>query len=135
MALNLAGVERDEVSRGMALVAGPAVRATTRMLVAVQPSRGGRPLADGANVRVHLATAETLGRFRMAAEPSGDGEILGALILAEAIPAALGDRFVLRWPSPAETAGGGRVLDPAPPARLVRRRLDGSADGSAGRRR
>ena len=126
VALNLAGIERDDVSRGMALVAGPAVRATTRMLVAVQPSRGGRPLADGANVRVHLATAETLGRFRMAGEPSGDGEILGALILAEAIPAALGDRFVLRWPSPAETAGGGRVLDPAPPARLVRRRLDGS---------
>ena len=32
---------------------------------------------------------------------------------------------MLRRPSPATTIGGGRVLDPAPPARLVRRRLDG----------
>ncbi|MET1232400.1 MAG: selenocysteine-specific translation elongation factor [Candidatus Limnocylindrales bacterium] len=126
VALNLARVERDDVARGMALVAGPAVHATTRMLVAVRQSRGGRSLTDGATLRVHLATAETLGRLRMAAEASGDGEILGALILAEPMPAALDDRFVLRWPSPAETAGGGRVLDPAPPARLVRRRLDGA---------
>ena len=71
VALNLAGIERDDVSRGMALVAGPAVRATTRMLVAVQPSSGGRPLADGATVRVHLATAETLARFRMAGRAVG----------------------------------------------------------------
>ena len=108
---------------------GPAVQATTRLLVEVRPSIGSRPLADGATVRVHLATAETLARLRLVArtgsESSAASRRLGALILAEPIAAALDDRFVLRWPSPAETAGGGRVLDPAPPARLVRRRLDG----------
>jgi selenocysteine-specific elongation factor len=130
VALNLATVERGEVARGMALVSGPAVHATTHLLVSVRPSPGAR-LVDGATVRIHLATAETLGRLRLAdpaldADASGgdDGDRLGVLILAEPIPAALDDRFVLRRPSPAETIGGGRVLDPAPAARLVRRRLD-----------
>jgi selenocysteine-specific elongation factor len=130
VALNLAGVVREELARGMALVDGAAVHGTTRLLVAVCPSPGAR-LVDGATVRVHLATAETLGRLRLAsigpdADGPGDndGERLGALILVDPIPAALDDRFVLRLPSPAQTIGGGRVLDPAPPPRLVRRRLD-----------
>ena len=128
VALNLTGVGRDAMARGQAVVAGPAVHATSRLLVEVRMSAGARPLVDGATVRVHLGTAETLARLRMSAAPEprdpGDAR-LGALILAEPIAAALDDRFVLRWPSPATTAGGGRVLDPAPPARLVRRRLDG----------
>ncbi len=128
VALNLTGVERDAMARGLALVAGPAVQATSRLLIELRPSAGSRPLVDGATLRVHLATAETLARLRLAATSDTDdrgGARLGALILAEPIAAALDDRFVLRWPSPAGTAGGGRVLDPAPPARLVRRRLDG----------
>jgi selenocysteine-specific elongation factor len=127
VALNVTGVERDSLARGVMLAVGPAVVATTRLLVELRPSAGSRPLVDGATVRVHLATAETLARLRLAAGPDtgdrGDAR-LGALILAKPIAAALDDRFVLRWPSPAGTAGGGRVLDPAPPARLVRRRLD-----------
>ena len=151
VALNLAGVERDAIARGMALVAGPAVRATTRLLVALRPSPRARPLRDGDTVRVHLGTAQVLGRLRLArTDPAranasdaaatrtddppavadgraGDAdEWVGALVLAEPIPAALDDRFVLRWPSPAETLAGGRVIDPAPPPRLVRRRLDGA---------
>ena len=128
MALNLTGVDRESLARGLTLVSGPAVQATSRLLVEVRPSAGSRPLVDGATLRVHLATAETLARLRLVAptDPSqGDDTRLGALILAEPIAAALDDRFVLRWPSPAATGGGGRVLDPAPPARLVRRRLDG----------
>ena len=128
VALNLTGVEREPLARGLVLVAGPAVQATSRLLVELRPSAGSRPLVDGATLRVHLATAETLARLRLVAtsDPSQGGDTrLGALILAEPIAAALDDRFVLRWPSPAATGGGGRVLDPAPPARLVRRRLDG----------
>ena len=40
VALNLAGVERGEVARGMALVSGPAVHATMRLLVAVRAESG-----------------------------------------------------------------------------------------------
>jgi selenocysteine-specific elongation factor len=129
VALNLAGVTRADLARGMALVGGPDVRATRRLLVAVRPSRDGRPLRDGAEVRVHLGTAETIARLRLGHDVGGPahsaaGELLGALSTTDALPAALDDRIVLRWPSPAETAGGGRVLDAAPPARLVRRRLE-----------
>jgi len=126
VALNLAGVERDQVVRGMVLCGGPAVRDTDRLLVALRPVRGGRPPADGAELRVHLGTDEVLGRLRLA-PAAGSAEALGVLRLARPIAAALDDRFVLRWPSPAGTAGGGRILDAAPSPRLVRRRPDASA--------
>jgi len=128
VALNLVGVEHDQVVRGMVLCNGPAVRATDRLLVAIRPVRGGRPLADGAELRVHLGTDEVLGRLRLARGSNG-ADTLGALRLARPIAAALDDRFVLRWPSPAATAGGGRILDAAPSAGLVRRRPDATVLG------
>jgi selenocysteine-specific elongation factor len=128
VALNLAGVERDQVVRGMVLCDGPAVRATDRLLVALRPVRGGRPPADGAELRVHLGTDEVIGRLRLASAAES-AEALGVLRLARPIAAALDDRFVLRWPSPAVTAGGGRILDAAPSARLVRRRPDATVLG------
>jgi selenocysteine-specific elongation factor len=123
VALNLAGVERDQVVRGMVLCNGPAVRATDRLLVALRPVRGGRPPADGAELRIHLGTDEVIGRLRLARGSTAE-ETLGALRLARPMAAALDDRFVLRWPSPAVTAGGGRILDAAPSPRLARRRPD-----------
>jgi selenocysteine-specific elongation factor len=128
VALNLAGAERDEVARGMVLCNGPAVRATDRLLVALRPVPGGRPPADGTELRVHLGTDEVLGRLRLARGSTAE-ETLGVVRLARPIAAALDDRFVLRWPSPAETAGGGRILDAAPSARLVRRRPDATVLG------
>ena len=125
VALNLAGVERDEVARGMVLCNGPAVRATDRLLVALRPVPGGRPPADGTELRVHLGTDEVLGRVRLAR--GSTAEALGAFRLARPMAATLDDRFVLRWPSPAGTAGGGRIIDAAPSPRLVRRRPDASA--------
>ena len=61
VALNLTGIERDAVARGMVLVAGASVQATSRLLVAVRPSAGSRPLVDGATVRVHLAHGRDAG--------------------------------------------------------------------------
>jgi selenocysteine-specific elongation factor len=66
-------------------------------------------------VRLHLLAGETLARAR-AVEPAelapGSTGVV-ELRLDRALPAARGDRFVLRRPSPALTLGGGELLDPA----------------------
>ena len=123
VALNLAGLEPGEIARGVVLCNGPAVRATGRLLAWLRPAAGTRPLRDGAELRLHLGTDELLCRLRAAGPRSADG-FAAILTLARPTAAALDDRFVLRWPSPAGTAAGGRVLDPLPPRTIVRRRPD-----------
>ncbi len=44
--------------------------------------------------------------------------------LESPLPLARGDRFILRYPSPGETIGGGVVVDPAPGRRWRRHRPD-----------
>ncbi len=66
---------------------------------------------------MHLGTAEVMARIqpRQPIPPGGRG--LARLALETPLVARGGDRFVLRSYSPVVTIGGGRVLDPAPPAR------------------
>ena len=141
-ACNLAGPALGEVSRGAVLAAGPGVAATDRLLVALRaPAQLGgavgrrRDLHDGEQVRLHLGTdqAEAVvrgpgrGRFvgleRTKGQGLSSGEVPAVLRLARPVAAAVGDRFVLRWPSPAGTAAGGRILDLQPPAGASRRRV------------
>jgi selenocysteine-specific elongation factor len=122
VALNLAGIEREAISRGLVLCSGPSVSGTARMLVELRPVAGGRPLGDSAELRLHVGTDVASCRLRVAGSTAR--EVLALLTLSRPMAAALDDRFVLRWPSPADTAAGGRVLDPLPARRLVRRRPD-----------
>lgn len=125
--LNLAGVDRADLRRGQALVPKGALGASSVLTaeVVILPSLA-TALPDGARVRVHLGTADAAGRLTRAdSGPAGraytPGETAFAQIFLEASVAARpGDRFILRRPSPAETLGGGRVLD-AGRARLKRR--------------
>ena len=54
-----------------------------------------------------------------------DGRRVATLRLARPVAVAVGDRFVLRGPSPATTAAGGAVIDAAPPTGPSRRRVSG----------
>jgi selenocysteine-specific elongation factor len=52
------------------------------------------------------------------------GEAATALLRLDApVAASVGDRFVVRRPSPGQVVAGGIVLDPLPPTGLARRRL------------
>ena len=133
VALNLVGVETAELCRGQLLAAGPAVVAADRLVVAIRPPVGlGRaparwPLAHGAAVRLHLGTDQveaTVRRSRRDTASLPTGEEIVRLVLARPVAAAIGERFVLRWPSPPGTAAGGRILDPAPAIGVSRRRAD-----------
>jgi len=123
-AANLAGVETNDVARGD-VIAAPGTMAVTSMLdVELRLLPDARPLADGARVRVHLASAEALARVRLlGADAVAPGaSALAQLRLARPVATGRGDRLVLRSPSPALTIGGAVVLDPLPPRRRARDR-------------
>jgi selenocysteine-specific elongation factor len=126
--LNLAGVERASLRRGQALVVRGGLEPTSVLTVEVTwlPSVAAA-VEDGARLRVHLGTADVAGRVhRLALQTSEDRAFVSGsngfaqITLESPLPARLGDRFVLRRPSPVETVGGGRVLDAGRP-RLKRR--------------
>ena len=134
--LNLAGVDRADLRRGQALVPKGALDAASVLTAEVSVLSGlSAPLADGARVRVHLGTADVAGRMSLVlAGPAGGADTGGPVVrvftpgetafaqisLESPVAARPGDRFILRRPSPAETLGGGRVLDAGRP-RLKRK--------------
>lgn len=120
VAVNLAGVERDDLARGMVVVANPSLRPASILDVEVNMLKSAPAIASGSHVRLSLGTAEVLA---VADAIGGDGLEPGntqwVQLRTEAPIVALpGDRFILRRESPLETLGGGIVLDPwAPRAR------------------
>src|SRR5712691_11914470 len=136
-AVNIAGVEVEEIERGQSLVTAGAFQATRLADAVVEMLPGARPLKHGARVRFHQGTAEILGRVSIIGQlPSAAGDSPSSrgpqAILAPGSrafvrlrlerPAVLtrGDRFILRAYSPAVTIAGGHVLDPKPPPTAIR---------------
>jgi len=114
VALNLTGVEKDELQRGMVIV-----RPGTLAPVSVVSARvevlgaASEAIAHDEAVKVHAGTAEVMARMSLlegaTLEPGATG--WAQLRLAEPLAVAVGDRFVIRRPSPPETLGGGAVAD------------------------
>jgi selenocysteine-specific elongation factor len=122
-AVNLAGLDLRELSRGDVLARPGSLRPTSLVDVELSLLPGERPLKDEARVRVHLASAERLARVRVLSGERIEAGATGFAQLRLEAPgvAGRGDRLVLRSYSPALTIGGGRVLDPLP---AKRRRAD-----------
>lgn len=116
-AINLQGVDVDEVVRGQVLA--PAARFTPSSMLDVRLhllDSAPRPLRTRARVRLHLGTAELLARVVMISSPQLEPGSSGFAQLRLESPASAlpGDRFILRSYSPSMTIGGGEVLDPLP---------------------
>lgn len=118
-AVGIAGIERSAVSRGDVLVTDELAWATATALdVEIELDAGApKSLKSRSRVRVHMGTAEVMARVlpRVPIEPGGRG--LARLRLETPLVGRAEDRFVLRSYSPVTTIGGGRILDPHPPAR------------------
>ncbi|MBI2774357.1 MAG: selenocysteine-specific translation elongation factor [Chloroflexi bacterium] len=114
VALNLTGVDRNELERGM-VVSRPGsltpVSVLGLRLRALASASGA--IEHDELVKVHVGTAEIMGRVSvLEGDAIGPGEERWAqLRLAEPAAAVVGDHLVLRRPSPPETVGGGRVAD------------------------
>ncbi|MBP7893096.1 MAG: selenocysteine-specific translation elongation factor, partial [Firmicutes bacterium] len=113
VALNLAGLERGEIERGMVLAA-PGILQPSRLFDAeltLLPSAA--PVEHGDCMHLHMGTAEATCRVRViggdAAFPGETALVQLELAECEGV-AARGDRFIVRTYSPMSTAGGGRIL-------------------------
>ncbi len=122
-AVNLSGLAVDDVARGDVLVTPghyqPTRRLDARLRLLKDLSAG---LKHGTEVKVFAGTSETIANVRiLGAEtlnPGDEGWI--QLELRDPLVLVRGDRYILRRPSPAETLGGGQVLDPNPKQRHKR---------------
>ena len=117
-ALALVGVAREELDRGQVAVTGPGWAATTALDVSLELLPTARKsLTVRTRIRVHLGTAEVLGRVAQVRSIAPGETGMARLLLERPIVARGGDRFVIRSFSPVTTIGGGIVLDPFPPKR------------------
>ena len=64
-AVNLGGVEVEDLGRGEVLIAPGTMSATSMIDVEISLLASARPLVEGARVRVHVASAEVLARVRL----------------------------------------------------------------------
>ena len=123
-AVGLAGVARQDVSRGQWLVGDGAVAVGDRLDVRLTVWPGeAKALRSGTPVQVHLGSACGMGT--VAVLEAGDRIAPGdtarvQLVLRQPMGAWHGDRVVLRDASATRTVAGGVVLDPFAPARYRR---------------
>ena len=122
-AINLQGVDTDEIDRGM-VVAGIGSLAPNYMLDCsfLYLASNNKALKHRARVRVHLGTAEIMGRISLLDrdELSPGTEAGIQLLLEEPVAVWPGDHYVIRSYSPVATIGGGEVLGNQSPVKRKR---------------
>ena len=118
-ALNLAGVEREALDRGMVLASPGTLQPAALLDVRVRTVPGAPSLAHLTRVRLYLGAAEVFCRLALLdRERLAPGEeALAQVRLERPLVAVRGDRFVLRRYSPLATLGGGEVITVNPPRR------------------
>ncbi|MCC7477424.1 selenocysteine-specific translation elongation factor [bacterium] len=123
-ALNLVGVEKDELQRGDVLCTPDSLIATSIIDARIELLPGNwRPLHSGSWLMLHVGTAELgakLVPLQQEQLPPGSSALV-QLRLEEEVAVAAGDRFILRGASGDETVGGGVVLDAHPTVHRRRR--------------
>ncbi|NLB50074.1 MAG: selenocysteine-specific translation elongation factor [Clostridiaceae bacterium] len=121
VALNLTGIKKDDLKRGDTLAAPGSLRGSfllDAMVTALPDTRF--PITNKMRVHLFHGAREILARIVLLDRDSLEAGETGPaqLRMEEELFARQGDRFVIRFFSPLETVGGGRILDPLP----VRRR-------------
>jgi selenocysteine-specific elongation factor len=116
-AVNLQGVEKDQLSRGDTIVNTgfflPTKTLDAKLDLLKQAPRG---LKTGARVRFYNTTQEAIGRITVLGSNilAPGEEAYVQLRLEQPVIVQHGDRYILRFYSPMETLGGGMVLNPHP---------------------
>jgi selenocysteine-specific elongation factor len=119
-ALNLAGVDKSELERGMVLAVPGLLQPSSRIDVKLSLLPSAKPLKNGARVHLHAFASETIATVALHEGkllPPGT-EAFAQLRLSAPLLLVPGDRFIIRQFSPVVTIGGGVVLDAFPLPKL-----------------
>ena len=119
-ALNLAGVEKQELERGMTLAAPGLLQASPRLEVKLSLLASAKPLKSGSRVHLHAFASEVIATVRLnhGKQMAAGAEAFAQLRLNSPLLLVPGDRFIIRQFSPVVTIGGGVVLDAFPIPKL-----------------
>jgi selenocysteine-specific elongation factor len=122
-AVNVAGIDKEDAARGQVLSYPAQLQPT--MLLDVHFRHlpdAGRALKHSAEVKFYSGTADSGARVRLLNDetlpPGAEGWL--QIRLDQPLALARGDRFILRYPSPGQTIGGGVVVNPHPERRWRR---------------
>lgn len=123
VAVNISGLSKDDVARGDVLAYLGQLQATQLIDVHFQYLADvDRPLKHNSEVKFFSGASATLATVRLLGDetlaPDSSGWI--QLRLRDAIPLTQRDRFILRYPSPSQTIGGGLIVNPNPEKRWKR---------------
>ena len=122
-AINLQGIELDEVARGQVLAPAGRLQASSMLDVKLTLLKSApRTLRSRSRVHLHIGTAEVLARVVMLGQPELiAGQSGFAQLRLESPALALpGDHFIVRSYSPAMTIGGGVIVDALPQKHRLR---------------
>lgn len=122
VAINLQGVEKEDLKRGDSVVLPGRFNPTKMIDAKVELLPNAPTLKNKTLVHFHLATSETIARVILYGKDElKPGESCYCqLRLQDMVVSMSGDRYIIRRYSPVDTIGGGEVLDPSPPKRKQR---------------
>jgi selenocysteine-specific elongation factor len=115
-ALNLAGVQLEDLARGMTLITPGTLESSQRFDVQISLLKGSKPLKSRSRVHLHAFASETIAEvvFLESPELRAGGAAFAQLHTADPLLLLPGDRAILRQFSPVVTIGGAVVLDAFP---------------------
>ncbi|MBV8831351.1 MAG: selenocysteine-specific translation elongation factor, partial [Acidobacteriaceae bacterium] len=119
-AVNLAGIDHAEVERGFVLTRGGELETTRRIQAYARWLDSSRLPKVRQELVLYTGTSEISAECKILAQGEREGEAFVQIALTRPALVLPGDRFVLRKPSPADTVGGGTVIEALPPVRLNR---------------
>ncbi len=117
-AVNLQSTKLSSVGRGDLLCSPGSIDVSSRLIAMLQPARSFDEIPGRGAFHFHVGTAHTPATIRQLF--SGDSYLIN---LSEALPIAMGDRFILRDAGRQAVVGGGQVLEPAAVDRLTEDQL------------
>jgi selenocysteine-specific elongation factor len=126
VAINLHGVDKEELKRGDSVVVPERFIPTKKIDADVEMLLDAPALKSKGLVHFHLGTSETTARAILygRTELKGGERCYCQFRLQEPVIAMSGDRYIIRRFSPVETIGGGEVLDPSPYRRGLKEGID-----------
>jgi selenocysteine-specific elongation factor len=118
-AINLAGLDREEIARGAMLGRADQWAPTLRFTADLRTVRGlEAPLREQGAYHLHAGSGSWPARVRLLEGDRLEGAGAMMIDVGDPVPLKVGDRFILREVGRQAVVAGGRILDPNPPRRV-----------------